>query len=84
MTPPRFHSRTALLVRLWQGLRSRSDLLRAATSVVITPGYGTAVAQARYPAAELITMLFGDATARVEDMVRHLAVRVTRHESGGR
>jgi proton-translocating NAD(P)+ transhydrogenase subunit beta len=34
-----------------------ADLLRAASSVVITPGYGMAVAQAQYPVAELTSKL---------------------------
>ncbi|WP_427384491.1 Re/Si-specific NAD(P)(+) transhydrogenase subunit beta [Janibacter sp. G56] len=34
-----------------------ADLLRAATSVVITPGYGMAVAQAQYPVAQLTSRL---------------------------
>jgi H+-translocating NAD(P) transhydrogenase subunit beta len=34
-----------------------ADLLRNATSVVITPGYGMAVAQAQYPVAELTRKL---------------------------
>jgi NAD(P) transhydrogenase subunit beta len=34
-----------------------ADLLRAATSVIITPGYGMAVAQAQYPVAELAIKL---------------------------
>ena len=32
-------------------------MLRQATSVVITPGYGMAVAQAQYPVAELTSKL---------------------------
>ncbi len=34
-----------------------ADLLREATSVIITPGYGMAVAQAQYPVAELTRKL---------------------------
>ena len=34
-----------------------ADLLRGATSVVITPGYGMAVAQAQYPVADLTRRL---------------------------
>ena len=34
-----------------------AELLRQATSVVITPGYGMAVAQAQYPVAELTSKL---------------------------
>ena len=34
-----------------------ADLLRDATSVIITPGYGMAVAQAQYPVAELTRKL---------------------------
>jgi NAD(P) transhydrogenase subunit beta len=34
-----------------------AEMLRQATSVVITPGYGMAVAQAQYPVAELTTKL---------------------------
>lgn len=34
-----------------------ADLLRSATSVVITPGYGMAVAKAQYPVAELTNRL---------------------------
>jgi NAD(P) transhydrogenase subunit beta len=34
-----------------------ADLLQAASSVVITPGYGMAVAQAQYPVAELTSKL---------------------------
>ena len=34
-----------------------ADLLQNATSVVITPGYGMAVAQAQYPVAELVQKL---------------------------
>lgn len=36
---------------------SVADLLTAASSVVITPGYGMAVAQAQYPVAELASRL---------------------------
>jgi len=36
---------------------SVAELLRNATSVVITPGYGMAVAQAQYPVADLATRL---------------------------
>ena len=36
---------------------SAADLLREATSVVITPGYGMAVAQAQYPVADLVRRL---------------------------
>jgi H+-translocating NAD(P) transhydrogenase subunit beta len=36
---------------------SAADLLRDATSVVITPGYGMAVAQAQYPVADLVRRL---------------------------
>jgi H+-translocating NAD(P) transhydrogenase subunit beta len=35
------------------GAEETAELLRDATSVVITPGYGMAVAQAQYPVAEL-------------------------------
>ncbi|MET0953284.1 MAG: Re/Si-specific NAD(P)(+) transhydrogenase subunit beta [Aeromicrobium sp.] len=34
-----------------------ADLLKGATKVVITPGYGMAVAQAQYPVAELVSTL---------------------------
>jgi NAD(P) transhydrogenase subunit beta len=34
-----------------------ADLLKSATSVIITPGYGMAVAQAQYPVAELTRKL---------------------------
>ena len=34
-----------------------ADLLREATSVIITPGYGMAVAQAQYPVADLTSKL---------------------------
>ncbi|WP_425956595.1 Re/Si-specific NAD(P)(+) transhydrogenase subunit beta [Xylanimonas sp. McL0601] len=34
-----------------------ADMLRAARSVVITPGYGMAVAKAQYPVAELVSRL---------------------------
>ena len=34
-----------------------ADLLREASSVIITPGYGMAVAQAQYPVAELTRQL---------------------------
>jgi NAD(P) transhydrogenase subunit beta len=34
-----------------------ADLLRAARTVVITPGYGMAVAKAQYPVAELVSRL---------------------------
>jgi NAD(P) transhydrogenase subunit beta len=34
-----------------------AELLRSATSVIITPGYGMAVAQAQYPVAELASKL---------------------------
>ncbi|GAB2476192.1 Re/Si-specific NAD(P)(+) transhydrogenase subunit beta [Xylanimonas ulmi] len=34
-----------------------ADLLRAAKTVVITPGYGMAVAKAQYPVAELVSRL---------------------------
>jgi H+-translocating NAD(P) transhydrogenase subunit beta len=34
-----------------------AELLKAATSVVITPGYGMAVAQAQYPVADLVAKL---------------------------
>ena len=34
-----------------------ADLLREASSVVITPGYGMAVAQAQYPVADLVRRL---------------------------
>jgi NAD(P) transhydrogenase subunit beta len=36
---------------------SVADMLRNATSVVITPGYGMAVAQAQYPVAEITSRL---------------------------
>jgi len=36
---------------------SAADLLAGASSVVITPGYGMAVAQAQYPVAELVRTL---------------------------
>ncbi|QAY63098.1 Re/Si-specific NAD(P)(+) transhydrogenase subunit beta [Xylanimonas allomyrinae] len=36
-----------------------ADLLRSAKSVVITPGYGMAVAKAQYPVAELVSRLRG-------------------------
>jgi NAD(P) transhydrogenase subunit beta len=36
---------------------STADLLRSASSVVITPGYGMAVAQAQYPVADLTRRL---------------------------
>jgi len=34
-----------------------AEMLKAATSVIITPGYGMAVAQAQYPVAELVARL---------------------------
>ena len=34
-----------------------ADLLREATSVIVTPGYGMAVAQAQYPVADLVRKL---------------------------
>ena len=34
-----------------------AEMLRAATSVIITPGYGMAVAQAQYPVADLVARL---------------------------
>ncbi|MEO8527923.1 MAG: Re/Si-specific NAD(P)(+) transhydrogenase subunit beta [Pseudolysinimonas sp.] len=37
--------------------RSVAELLKAATSVIITPGYGMAVAQAQYPVADLVAKL---------------------------
>ena len=40
----------------WQA-EGTAELLRNATSVVITPGYGMAVAQAQYPVAELTRKL---------------------------
>ncbi|WP_037908957.1 Re/Si-specific NAD(P)(+) transhydrogenase subunit beta [Actinacidiphila yeochonensis] len=51
-----------------------ADLLRAASSVVITPGYGMAVAQAQYPVAEL--------TRRLRE--RGVAVRFGIHPVAGR
>ncbi|HWJ83891.1 MAG TPA: Re/Si-specific NAD(P)(+) transhydrogenase subunit beta [Cellulomonas sp.] len=36
-----------------------ADLLRSARSVVITPGYGMAVAKAQYPVAQLVSRLRG-------------------------
>jgi NAD(P) transhydrogenase subunit beta len=51
-----------------------ADLLRAATSVVITPGYGMAVAQAQYPVAEL--------TARLRE--KGISVRFGIHPVAGR
>ena len=37
--------------------RGAAELLKAATSVIITPGYGMAVAQAQYPVADLTRRL---------------------------
>ena len=51
-----------------------AELLREATSVVITPGYGMAVAQAQYPVAEL--------TKRLRD--RGVDVRFGIHPVAGR
>ncbi|KGN30918.1 pyridine nucleotide transhydrogenase [Knoellia sinensis KCTC 19936] len=51
-----------------------ADLLRDASSVVITPGYGMAVAQAQYPVAEL--------TKRLRD--RGVEVRFGIHPVAGR
>ncbi len=51
-----------------------AELLREATSVVITPGYGMAVAQAQYPVAEL--------TRRLRD--RGIEVRFGIHPVAGR
>ena len=39
------------------GAEDAAELLRDATSVIITPGYGMAVAQAQYPVAELTRRL---------------------------
>ncbi|MDN0200116.1 Re/Si-specific NAD(P)(+) transhydrogenase subunit beta [Streptomyces sp. S.PNR 29] len=39
------------------GAEDTAELLRAASSVIITPGYGMAVAQAQYPVAELARKL---------------------------
>ncbi|MGW3990757.1 Re/Si-specific NAD(P)(+) transhydrogenase subunit beta [Streptomyces sp. NPDC004830] len=39
------------------GAEETAELLRDATSVIITPGYGMAVAQAQYPVAELARKL---------------------------
>ncbi|MBC7633785.1 Re/Si-specific NAD(P)(+) transhydrogenase subunit beta [Aeromicrobium sp.] len=54
--------------------RDTADLLAGASSVVITPGYGMAVAQAQYPVAEL--------TARLR--ARGIAVRFGIHPVAGR
>jgi H+-translocating NAD(P) transhydrogenase subunit beta len=51
-----------------------ADLLREATSVIITPGYGMAVAQAQYPVAEL--------TRRLRE--RGITVRFGIHPVAGR
>ncbi|GAA1827046.1 Re/Si-specific NAD(P)(+) transhydrogenase subunit beta [Agromyces salentinus] len=51
-----------------------AELLRDATSVIITPGYGMAVAQAQYPVAEL--------TARLRE--RGIGVRFGIHPVAGR
>jgi NAD(P) transhydrogenase subunit beta len=51
-----------------------AELLAAASSVVITPGYGMAVAQAQYPVAELTRVLRG----------RGVAVRFGIHPVAGR
>jgi NAD(P) transhydrogenase subunit beta len=51
-----------------------ADLLRTAKSVVITPGYGMAVAHAQYPVAEL--------TRRLEEL--HVQVRFGIHPVAGR
>jgi H+-translocating NAD(P) transhydrogenase subunit beta len=51
-----------------------ADLLRDASSVVITPGYGMAVAQAQYPVADL--------TRKLRD--RGVAVRFGIHPVAGR
>jgi H+-translocating NAD(P) transhydrogenase subunit beta len=51
-----------------------ADLLREASSVVITPGYGMAVAQAQYPVADL--------TRKLRD--RGVAVRFGIHPVAGR
>ena len=37
-----------------------ADLLRSAKSVIITPGYGMAVAKAQYPVAQLVSWLRGN------------------------
>ncbi|MDQ3157463.1 MAG: Re/Si-specific NAD(P)(+) transhydrogenase subunit beta [Actinomycetota bacterium] len=51
-----------------------ADLLKDATSVIITPGYGMAVAQAQYPVADLVSKL----------RARGVAVRFGIHPVAGR
>src|SRR5699024_7661365 len=55
-----------------------AELLRAARSVVITPGYGMAVAKAQYPVADLVRRL-RDGGAQVRFGVHPVAGRLPGH-----
>ncbi|MFI5952365.1 Re/Si-specific NAD(P)(+) transhydrogenase subunit beta [Cryptosporangium sp. NPDC051539] len=55
-----------------------ADLLAAASSVIITPGYGMAVAQAQYPVAEL-TRLLRDRGVAVRFGIHPVAGRLPGH-----
>ena len=55
-----------------------AELLRSATSVIITPGYGMAVAQAQYPVAEL-TRRLADKGVEVRFGIHPVAGRLPGH-----
>ncbi|MCG9697569.1 Re/Si-specific NAD(P)(+) transhydrogenase subunit beta [Shewanella sp. Isolate11] len=55
-----------------------ADMLKNATSVIITPGYGMAVAQAQYPVAE-ITQKLRDSGVKVRFGIHPVAGRLPGH-----
>lgn len=58
--------------------QAAADLLASASSVVITPGYGMAVAQAQYPVAELAKKL-GEKGVKVRFGIHPVAGRLPGH-----